>query len=923
MVSDSVFRCRTWSTMTDISFSTSKTGSRAFVGRRKLPDMLLALLAALFVALPAFLVGAHPVEAVGGVVDPVDCTTGVGFAQLLVDPDGANSETYAIKKYDIDTQSFVDLAVPVSVDLNAAYGIVSANASFISPETNYAYSLVRHSNGNDYLVRFDMELDLEFLAQIDWWTVAATFGPGGSMVYPRSGALRSLANVDSYQGFSDVNDPGLPVLVEADDTTVISSNTGVGAGNDVAQVVVDGQTVYIMKKSSALTFPVSEDLGGVVLQQSYTATFYAYGANSPMTQAELDAMGLAGDGWGAAWSIDGAAYFSSNSGHGLFKVRPEDVNPATNTIVVHQVIAGNADFANSNNDGFSCDSDPVTDEVAAPTLPGALTCSSAGLFVIYPAVSGSNTLLTYRGSSDSWVNAGLSLTVDDPSWGLPAVARDWYMDATATDQSTGETFGFITNGADGSYLVQFDLDGHIGFIASTVDNVRGAVMYDGVLYYTVDDGSGGSVMYEVRNVGSAVQYGSVAEVNDMASVFPGSSSTSGLPLVNDLALLELSDGSTILATFTGRGFGTASTVFLGYATDGSGSFFTAAPQVDGYGSSWTSSDSYVSHALSAGGSAFFGRWDGNGMFSVASGTVSWGDAAVSSVRTHSFLSIGAFDGFGCASLSAAPSVINFSLQATTVCNTDYSGSWSATVDNSGSNRDISLTVSVAGDQVLSSSVSAGATASPDGAISNDDAFLVTARFAGADVTRTYSATFTDCVDPNPAPEPEPEPAPAPAPAPAPDPAPAPAPDPAVYSPLASLSTVCSSAPDGTWAATVDNTSSVRVDVVASVAVDGVEVSSVAAAAGESKSLNGSLSEGQKAVIVVSASGYANVVAEASLSGCVPSLAATPSDGTVAPFPEMLRLPATGRSFMPVFAAAFVLLFVGGSLMAVARGKGSG
>jgi len=73
-------------------------------------------------------------------------------------------------------------------------------------------------------------------------------------------------------------------------------------------------------------------------------------------------------GYGAAWTFDGSSYFAQNDGNGLWKLDPSDVDTASETATLRQVLSTTA-FTQSN-DGLSCPSESISEDEALPGSAG-------------------------------------------------------------------------------------------------------------------------------------------------------------------------------------------------------------------------------------------------------------------------------------------------------------------------------------------------------------------------------------------------------------------------------------------------------------------------------------------------------------------------------------------------------------------------
>jgi LPXTG-motif cell wall-anchored protein len=218
--------------------------------------------------------------------------------------------------------------------------------------------------------------------------------------------------------------------------------------------------------------------------------------------------------------------------------------------------------------------------------------------------------------------------------------------------------------------------------------------------------------------------------------------------------------------------------------------------------------------------------------------------------------------------------------------TDGTGTYRATIDNSTSNVDATVTVTVDGEAVGDPvNVAANETEELTGSVANGQEVIVTASSTGQTAV-SDNGTLDGCVQIQ------------------------------VFGPSLSLSTACSAEGTGSYSATVDNTSS-DMDVNVVVSIAGVDSDPVVVATGGTETLTGAI-DNDSTVTVTASAGDDTTSVSATLTDCTPPPTTTtttvPETTTTAPATttEPPTLPATGnQSFpSPTIWAALLLLSAG-------------
>ncbi|MGA0389051.1 MAG: LPXTG cell wall anchor domain-containing protein, partial [Ilumatobacteraceae bacterium] len=185
--------------------------------------------------------------------------------------------------------------------------------------------------------------------------------------------------------------------------------------------------------------------------------------------------------------------------------------------------------------------------------------------------------------------------------------------------------------------------------------------------------------------------------------------------------------------------------------------------------------------------------------------------------------------------------------------TDGTGTYRATIDNSTSNVDATVTVTVDGEAVGDPvTVTAGETEELTGSVANGQEVIATASSTGQTAV-SDSDTLDGCVQIQ------------------------------VFGPSLSLSTACSAEGTGSYSATVDNTSS-DMDVNVVVSIDGVDSDPVVVAAGGTETLSGTIDNDSTVTVTASADDDTRVVS-ATLTDCTPPPTTTVPETTTTTVPE--------------------------------------
>ena len=284
------------------------------------------------------------------------------------DPNSPGDRVTMFKKLDVTTGDYVDYGS--SSDLAwAAMGIEGSgrnlNATATDPTTGKSFGVL--SGGDEtLLVQFDMGGHVRFVGQLaGGGSYAATITSNGDFVYMASGSgLGVVTGVSSLQTYP----LSAPALMSTYESTLPAIGSIVEPTPDV--------TLYDLTTLTA-------DGQEYVISYSTNDTIVAYNT-ADLAQPRLSfsntvlppEFSTAGDSLGAAWTIDGNAYFSRNDGDGVFVVDGDSFDPETQTAVMAPTVILETAFTSSN-DGFGCASLAQAPPTTTTAPPSTTTTTAA------------------------------------------------------------------------------------------------------------------------------------------------------------------------------------------------------------------------------------------------------------------------------------------------------------------------------------------------------------------------------------------------------------------------------------------------------------------------------------------------------------------------------------------------------------------
>ena len=334
-----------------------------------------ALLVGLTLASPA-----SNVTAQNGTVEPIDCSSPLGLLQLFF-----NTEPAEVKRLIFDSDAgasnannlYESLAEPwlVSKDvngngsLNDDVDIKELNGAAINPIDGKAYATARiqESGSGRYVVRFDRDGDLEFVMRYDNTASTINNGTFDSQGRFYSGARTGGGSnlefvIQHWDGLADLPGQSTSAGLEV---TEPSATGDIGVTNVPADIAILelNNVEYVVGRPnniSTLMLMDTRDMSALALDTSSSVTRDGTTGSPPN-----------GGGYGAAWTFDESSYFAQNDGNGLWKLDPSDVDTASETATLRQVLSTTA--VTQSNDGLSCPSESISEDEALPGPAGTAT----------------------------------------------------------------------------------------------------------------------------------------------------------------------------------------------------------------------------------------------------------------------------------------------------------------------------------------------------------------------------------------------------------------------------------------------------------------------------------------------------------------------------------------------------------------------
>ena len=285
------------------------------------------------------------------------------------DPNSPGDQVTMFKKLDVTTGDYVDYGS--SSDLAwAAMGIEGSgrnlNATATDPTTGKSFGVLRGGD-EPLLVQFDMGGHVRFVGQLaGGGSYAATITSNGDFVYMAGSGLGVVTGVSSLQTYP----LSAPALMSTYESTLPAIGSIVEPTPDV--------TLYDLTTLTA-------DGQEYVVSYSTSNNVVAYNT-ADLTQPRLSFTNMnlhpdfstSADTLGAAWTIDGAAYFSRNDGDGVFAIDGDSFDPVTLSATMIPTSITETAVTNSN-DGFGCASvaqAPPTTTTAPPSTTTTTTTTT-------------------------------------------------------------------------------------------------------------------------------------------------------------------------------------------------------------------------------------------------------------------------------------------------------------------------------------------------------------------------------------------------------------------------------------------------------------------------------------------------------------------------------------------------------------------
>ena len=446
-----------------------------------------------------------------------------------------------------------------------------------------------------------------------------------------------------------------------------------------------------------------------------------------LTLVDSASFSTAGDTLGAAWSFNGDAFFSRNDGGGLFMLASGNIDLDAKTATLAATAITSTQSTNSN-DGFGCAGLDDVPDTFAPVVNVSVACSTdyEGSYT----VTVDNTV----SSVDATIEIDVAGTVTShtvPAGESKTFAATLANDATVTATATNAAFT-ETSVSDTATLSDCT---HVVDPQITI-TLECSETYEGTASYTIDN-SGSTLDVAVSYFIDGV------ETTQAALVAGGTIGVVDIPISN---------GSTIEVTATADRYPPVS---VSDSLTGCVAPDVFVPTVaieltcsNGTGTYRATVDNSTSNVDATVTLTIDGEAAGDPVTVAAgeteelTGSVANGQEVIATASSTGQTAVSDSDTLdGCVQIQ----VFGPSLSLSTACSAEGTGSYSATIDNTLSDMDVNVVVSIDGVDSDPVVVAAGGTETLTGAIDNDSTVTVTA--SAGDDTSAVSATLTDCTPP--------------------------------------------------------------------------------------------------------------------------------------------------------------------------------
>ncbi|MGB0730540.1 MAG: hypothetical protein ACPGT1_11925, partial [Ilumatobacteraceae bacterium] len=267
--------------------------------------------------------------------------------------------------------------------------------------------------------------------------------------------------------------------------------------------------------------------------------------------------------------------------------------------------------------------------------------------------------------------------------GFTASAR---LNATAIDHSTGKIFGVVYDSSQG-WLIQFDMSAtpNVRYLGNVVGGFAATVTSDGT--YVFNNGENG--LNAIAGISSLPTF---ENRSDVPAGQLGTQVYTGTAFggAGDYTTVTLTDGREAIV---GYNQATDKMVIAPLNDLSTPTELTVTPP-----STFSPSSDTLGAAWSFNGDAFFSRNDGGGLFKLASVNIDMDAETATLLATaiEGTQTTSSNDGFGCAGLDDVPDTFEPVVTVSVGCSTDYRGSYTVTVDNTGSSVDATVDINVGG-----------------------------------------------------------------------------------------------------------------------------------------------------------------------------------------------------------------------------------
>ncbi|MBB32522.1 MAG: hypothetical protein CL455_02570, partial [Acidimicrobiaceae bacterium] len=466
-------------------------------------------------------------------VSTFDCTSYDG--PIFIEDDGNSNIGYNARELNLSTGSYGNVIFTIKFSQSGrSWDYNQINGIAINPVDGKAYGVMGgvDANHSKFLVRFDDDANVEFIAKVDVANTSATIDVHGDYLYLGSGnyGLYRIENVANLTGYTDPDNNS--ILDKTSISTILSSSDSTWGGGiaDIQAIRADldlgGIEDYVIGVRNS-------DSGGTKV------TVARYSGSTDVWHLTPDETMFTRP-WRGAWYSDGRLLFMEKKGN-LYELEINNSNDI-------DLSAGTADVT------FLSDTSNIKDGdgMACYTSPGFTVTQTSGSTV----VSETGTTDTFTVVLNSKPAGDVQIDLTNPDIG-EATLDDQSLTFTTADWDTPQTV--TATGVDDLYV-----DGNQGqtITFSIDDSGTDDVIYEAVANQTIT-----VTTQDNENAGfTIVESGGATEVSESGTTDTFTVVLNARPLTNVLVSTSSADTGEItvtnnaILTFTTNNWDTPQTV---------------------------------------------------------------------------------------------------------------------------------------------------------------------------------------------------------------------------------------------------------------------------------------------------------------------------------------------------------------------------